>query len=148
MGPIGPVPIVAGVAVFVVWVALAGTFDDPSLRSSVTHPSLRFVWFACRLLGAIVVIPIAEELAFRGYLARRLMDQDFSAVRYTDLSWPAIAISSVIFGVLHQGFIAGTAAGVCYALVARHRGRLSDAIVAHVVTSGLLAASAIVWQFR
>lgn len=140
------IPIAAGVLVCILWVALTRTLDDPSLRPTVIDPAWRGLWLACRLLGTVVVIPIAEELAFRGYLARRLMDADFTAVGYPDLSWPAIVISSLIFGLLHQAILAATVAGVCYALVARYRGRLTDAIIAHGVTNALLAAGAFASQ--
>jgi len=147
-GSFGATPVLVGAAIAALWVALTGTLDDPSLRPSAVSPAWRVPWLMCRLLGAIVVIPIAEELAFRGYLARRLMDHDFSAVRYTDLSWPAIVISSLIFGVLHQTILAATLAGVCFALAARHRGHLSDAILAHMVTNALLAGASLVAQFH
>lgn len=142
------VPIFAGAAVCVLWVALTRTLNDPTLRPSVVDPTWRGLWLGCRLLGTILVIPIAEELAFRGYLARRLMDPDFTAVRYADLSWPAIVISSLIFGLLHHAILAATVAGVCYALVARYRNRLTDAILAHAVTNALLAAGAFATGLR
>lgn len=147
-GSFGATPVLAGAATAVLWVALTGTLDDPSLHPSAVAPAWRVPWLLSRLLGVIVVIPIAEELAFRGYLARRLMDHDFSAVRYTDLSWPAIVISSLIFGVLHQAILAATVAGVCFALAARHRGHLSDAILAHMVTNALLAGGSLFAQFH
>lgn len=136
-------PLLVGTLVAILWVTLAGTFDDPTFHATSVSPRWRLPWLACRVLGAVALVPLVEELAFRGYLARRLMDHDFWAVPLTQLSWPAVLISSLLFGVLHHQFLAAAAAGVSYALVARHRGRLTDAVLAHATTNALLAAAAI-----
>jgi CAAX prenyl protease-like protein len=57
------------------------------------------------------------------------------------MSWPALLASSVLFGLLHRDVIAGTVAGVLYALAARRRGQLGDAVLAHAVTNALLAVT-------
>ena len=47
----------------------------------------------------------------------------------------------MVFGVLPGSeWMAGTLAGVAYALALRHRGRMGDAVVAHAATNALLAA--------
>src|ERR1035438_4153474 len=69
-GWLGPA---AGVAVFGLWIALDRMAASGS--SSGTVPGLTaghgvawMAWLALRALGAIVTVPIAEELAFRGFL--------------------------------------------------------------------------------
>jgi membrane protease YdiL (CAAX protease family) len=48
-------------------------------------------------------------------------------------------MSSVLFGVLHGRWLAGTLAGIGYALAFRQRGQLVDAVVAHMTTNALIA---------
>ena len=68
--------------------------------------------FFCEVLAATVTVPIAEELAFRGFLLRRFISPDFEAISFQTFSWFALLASSVIFGLLHgQRWIAGTLAG-------------------------------------
>ena len=86
-------------------------------------------------------MPIAEELAFRGYLLRRLVASDFESARFRGLTAAPILMSSLCFGALHGGqWLAGTLAGVAFALVFRRRGRIGDAVAAHATTNVLLAA--------
>lgn len=102
-------------------------------------PAWAGTWLTFRVLGSCVTVPIAEELAFRGFLLRRLIDGDFTSVslqRWTPL---AVIVSSVAFGALHQAYLGGTLAGLAFALAQRARGRLGDAIVAHAITNGLIA---------
>ena len=50
-------------------------------------------------------------------------------------------ISSVVFGALHgERWLAGTLAGIVYALVLVRRGRMGEAVIAHATTNALLAA--------
>ena len=87
--------------------------------------------------------PLVEELAFRGYLTRRLMATDFQMVPIGKFSWPSFLISSLLFGFLHERWMAGTLAGLLYALALYRRRELSDTVLAHAVTNGLIVAYAL-----
>ena len=101
------------------------------------------VWLAVRALGAVVMVPLAEELAFRGLLYRWLIARNFDAVAFTRWSWLAFVISSVLFGVLHERIIAGALAGAAFALLMVRSGRLADPIFAHTAAN----ATIIAWAF-
>jgi CAAX prenyl protease-like protein len=98
----------------------------------------------------VLVVPIAEELAYRGYLLRRMVAADFEAVNFRAVgAWPLL-LSSVAFGLAHGSmWLAGIAAGVVYGVVLIRTGRIGEAIVAHATTNGLLAAYVLLlnqWQ--
>lgn len=133
-----------GVLVFLFWVPLVGTPEPGAGEALVLgleelSAPLRAVWLGLRVIGSVVTVPIAEELAFRGFLLRRLSSADFTAISLRSRAPLAWLISSLAFGVVHPSWLAGTLAGLCYALVAARRGKLSDAIVAHAVTNALIA---------
>jgi CAAX prenyl protease-like protein len=88
----------------------------------------------------VVTVPVAEELAFRGYLARRLMSADVEAVPLRGLSLLAVLGSSLAFGALHgRLWVAGVLAGIVFAIVAKIRGRLGEAVAAHAMANLMLA---------
>jgi len=133
----------AGIAVAVPWILLAPAFgaapDSTAAALGAMAPGWAVLWILCRLVGALVTAPLAEELAFRGYLARRFVARDFERVPLERLSWLAVLGSALAFGMLHQRIVAATLAGIVYGLVARRRGSLADAVVAHATTNALLA---------
>jgi len=139
---LGPV---AGVAVFGLWMALDRLGSSSS--SSGTVPGLSpghgvawIAWLSLRTLGAVFTVPIAEELAFRGFLLRRLVSADFERVNYRSTSLVALLGSSAAFGLMHGSrWFAGALAGLVYALVLRRRGRIGEAMAAHATTNALLA---------
>lgn len=133
----------AGGLVFAVWIAAAGVpHVAPGMPPELAAASslVRYVWLAFRVAGAVVTVPIAEELAFRGYALRRLQSAEFTSVDLRKFRLAPLAISSLLFGLLHgRLWIAGTIAGVLYAQAARRRGSIGDAAAAHAVTNALLA---------
>jgi CAAX prenyl protease-like protein len=98
------------------------------------------VWLTFRVIGAVITAPLAEELAFRGYLTRRLIKADFRDVPPGQFRPSSFLVSSVLFGALHGRWLAGTLAGMFYALALYRRRKLSDAVLAHATTNALIAA--------
>jgi exosortase E/protease (VPEID-CTERM system) len=143
VGWLGPA---IGAGVFVLWIALdrlTGTNAANAMPQALGGSSAgaRLTWIAFRILAATVTVPIAEELAFRGFLLRRMISQDFESVPLTRLSWFAVLASSALFGALHGSlWFAGILAGLGYSFAAIRRGRIGEAIVAHATTNALLAA--------
>jgi exosortase E/protease (VPEID-CTERM system) len=137
--------VAAGVGVFVLWMALEPA-TDPAANEAF-GASLRGMgagwasfWLFFRVVGSVVTVPIAEELAFRGYLSRRLIAAEFQDVPMGKFTWFSFVLSSVIFGILHDRWFAGTLAGLAFALVLYRHKRLSDPVWAHAITNGLIAA--------
>ena len=137
-----PQAVAIGVTVFALWIAL-----EP-WKSGKTPPTApvslagagAVAWIIARALGSVLVTPLVEELAFRGYLTRRLMAADFKSVPQGTFSWPSFLVSSSLFGILHDRWIAGIIAGMFYALALYGRRKLSDAVLAHATTNALIAA--------
>jgi exosortase E/protease (VPEID-CTERM system) len=96
-------------------------------------------WLLFRVAGAAITAPVAEELAFRGYLQRKLVASDFESVPFDRFTWRSFIISSLAFGALHQSWVAGTLAGALFALAMYRRGRLADAIATHAIANTFLA---------
>jgi exosortase E/protease (VPEID-CTERM system) len=138
-----------GAGAFVCWLVLgparSGAAATPQGWAGLDLPwGLAAAWLVARGLGAVVMVPLAEELAFRGYLTRRLQAADFRAVaigRFSRLSW---LVTSVLFGMLHGQWLAGTVCGLVYGLALYRRGELTDAVVAHATTNALLGGYVVV----
>jgi len=101
----------------------------------------RFAWLFVRVIGGVLIAPLAEELAFRGFLMRRIQSTEFVSVDPGRCGWSVIAISSLAFGLMHGSrFIEGTAAGAVYGYIYSKTGKLGDAFLAHALTNLLLMA--------
>jgi CAAX prenyl protease-like protein len=53
-------------------------------------------------------------------------------------SWFSFVVSSVVFGLLHGRWLAGSLAGMLFGVALYRRGRLMDAVVAHSTANALV----------
>ena len=147
-----PLRLVAAVAALWVYRKSYSRLDRHiSWRAPAVGALIAGVWLlTARVLAATVTVPIAEELAYRGYLLRRLVDADFQSVKFNDVRWPALAVCAAAFGIMHGGlWFPGILAGLAYGALPIKTRRISEAVVAHATTNALLAAAVLLfdqWQ--
>ena len=144
--PISIVAVAIGVLTFLVWMALAPGYglEDPEKVAAMDPAQLgqpsALLWLLFRVAGYTITVPIAEELVFRGFLARRLIDDDVERVPVGTFTWLSFLASSLAFGLMHGAdWPRATLAGVAFALALYQRRRLADAIVAHATINACLA---------
>ncbi len=134
-----------GVVVFALWVAPEGlypTLTAPSGVDPFAHLSgpWAWTWIGFRILGASVVVAVMEEIFWRGFLLRWIVDQDFLRVRIGTFTWPSFVVTSALFAVEHDRWLVGLVAGVAYNLLLYRTRSLHACMVAHGVTNLVLAA--------
>jgi exosortase E/protease (VPEID-CTERM system) len=135
--------IAVGTAVFAFWLGAAHLILVPHAMPAPlgAMPAWgRLLWIASRALTAVLLVPIAEELAYRGYLMRRLRAEDFESVAFASVGWGSLLVTAIAFGVLHGAlWLPGIAAGVAYGLLLMRTGRMGEAVAAHATSNLLLA---------
>jgi len=154
-----------GIAVFLIWIGpdvLFGPgyrrswlFENSitgSAKTSLTAGLQVSVWFmALRTIGSTLFVPPLEELFWRGWLMRWLIDKDFQKARLGAYTPAAFWIVAVLFASEHGPYWeVGLAAGIVYNWWLVRTRNLADCILAHAVTNGLLAAYVIAggqWQY-
>ena len=136
------ISVVVGVAVGLGWLLSAPSDDaDAFVLSQLLtgFGTMALVtWILCRVIGTVLLVPMIEELFFRGYVLARL-----------DLGGPAwravaLVVSSGLFGLMHDRWLEAAAAGLAFGAVMLWRGRLADALWAHVVANAVVALAAMI----
>ena len=159
--PVGSMAI--GLAVFALWVApdllfhyrntwlfnnaLAGSAKSslsPELKSNTA-----FIILRC--LSSFGLVPILEELFWRGWLMRWLIDKDFLKVPLGTYSPFAFWMVALLFASEHGPYWeVGLVAGVIYNWWIIRTRNLADCILAHAVTNAVLSAYVLLtdqWQY-
>ena len=133
-----------GIVVFAIWIIGARLQAGPAtmpLELAAMPVALRVSWMAVRAIASATVVPLAEELAFRGFLMRRLVAADFQSVPYQSVGIGALLLSATVFGLSHGTmWFPGVVAGLLYGAVTRRGGSLGEAVSAHATTNALIAA--------
>ena len=142
-----------GVAVFVLWINLAFeplTFGRSPGFDPRNNGAIDWALVAARLVGAVVLVPVIEELFWRSLVMRWIQAPDFLAVEPARVGVKALAMSAVLFGVEHHLWFAGVIAGLAYGWIYIRTGNLWTAIASHAVTNSLLGGWVLytqTWEF-
>jgi CAAX prenyl protease-like protein len=144
--------ILAGLAVFVVWVGpdllFPGYHGFPLFSNSIMGhpvyippPNHADPWFRTfRILVSVVAVPILEELFWRGWLMRWLIHRDFERVPLGAYNTQAFWIVAVLFASEHGPYWdVGLVTGIVYNWWMIRTKSLWDCILMHAVTNGVLA---------
>lgn len=130
--------VLAGLAIGVVWAALDRPGGDPALTAGLAAlPPLGLaLWISARVAGTVLLVPLIEEAAFRGYLVGELAGRD--------RRWQAAAalLSALLFSTLHSNPALAFVAGIVFAGVFLRRCRLADAFWAHAAANLVVVAAA------
>jgi len=152
-----------GVAVFAIWVApdelfgyrhhwlfensVTGTASSSlplSMKSNIPFQVLRCV-------SSFALVPVIEELFWRGWMMRWLIDHEFVKVPLGKYAPAAFWTVAILFASEHGPYWeVGLAAGIIYNWWLVRTRNLADCILAHAVTNALLCAWVLVtgqWQY-
>jgi CAAX prenyl protease-like protein len=131
-----------GLGVYALWVrmdwpwAIQGELSD--YNPFVAGSTVGLVLAVIRIFGASVIVPIMEELFWRSFLIRYIVNANFETVRLGTFTIGSFAATVVLFGLEHNLWLAGMMAGICYSGLLYWTGRLWLCIIAHGITNLVL----------
>lgn len=99
-----------------------------------------------KLIGSCCVIAVIEEFFFRGFLYRWQSNTNFWKQPLTEFDLQPFLIMVLVFGLEHDRWFMGMAAGAIYGGFAILRGDIWAAALAHGVTNFLLGLYVIITQ--
>jgi CAAX prenyl protease-like protein len=133
----------AGVAVLGLWIAPQVVFGassrvdgfDPGIFQEGT--SLYWMTVVARFARLVIIVPLVEEIFWRGFLMRYLIKEDFTTLPVGTFQWKSFAAVAVCFMLVHgmADWPAALLCGVIYNFVAVRTGSLAACVLAHAVTN-------------
>jgi hypothetical protein len=136
--------LVAFLILSVAWSAVFNPGKEKLLEQLGTNEATSLLLLSAAL--TCVLAPICEELLFRGYV--------FTALRGWRGTWPAAAITGLVFGAVHAGsapaldLVPLAALGVGLCLLYRYTGSLYPCIAAHSLNNSLAFAALEGWGWQ
>ena len=138
--------IAVGILVFVLWIApqqflkFAPRLDGFNPDVFAANPAGYWGTVIFRFLRLVLVVPLIEEIFWRGFLLRYPINEDFEQVRFGTFSWLSFAIVTILFGFSHSvaDWPVAVLTGAIYNGVAYRTKSLSACVLAHATTNLLL----------
>lgn len=132
--------------VFALWVAPQQFFGFPprllgfNPDTFSAQPALYWSTIVLRFLRLVVVVPLVEEIFWRGFLLRYLISEKFLSVPFGAFSWFSSGVVTLGFGLSHSlgDWPVALLASALYNFVAYRTKSLTSCIVAHSLTNLLL----------
>jgi len=153
-----------GVAVFLVWVApdtlIPGYRDHWLFQNAITGQvssslpegfRMNPMVLVSRTLRAVLIVPIVEELFWRGWLMRWLIGDNFTKVNLGAYAPLSFWVTAALFASEHGPYWdVGLLAGIAFNWWIIRTGKLGDCILAHAVANALLSGYVITagrWEY-
>ena len=121
---------------------------DPFKPGVFPSTTIAWLWIAVRVMGAVLVVPVMEELFWRDFLWRQIIaPNDFKLARVGEFEWPAFIIVPIVFAFVHGNWwlTAIVWAFLVGGLLAYTKS-LGACIIAHATTNLLLAGYVLKWK--
>lgn len=134
----------SGLLVFLLWINMDWTLGsqntpagfDPGIFAA---EPVKWLMIVVRITGAVVIVPIMEELFWRSFMLRYLIDSDFSKVAIGRFSFLSFAAVAILFGLEHHYVFAGIMAGVIFNAICYATRSIAHCILSHAVANLCLA---------
>jgi CAAX prenyl protease-like protein len=147
-----------GLGVAAIWVGLDGHYPElpflggkrSSFNPNVMPRAGMVAFVAVRLLGLVVLVPLIEELFWRSFLMRWVIDQDFARVPIGRVTPLAAAVTSVAFGLAHPEWLPGLITGLAWAWLVWQTRSISACVASHAVANlalGLYVIATGDWKY-
>jgi CAAX prenyl protease-like protein len=151
----GALAVGVGLVVYALWVQMDWAWATQGEIVGGYNPFLAgstvgMVLAGIRVFGASVIVPLMEELFWRSFLLRYVINSKFETIPLGAFTAVSFGITVILFGLEHNLWLAGMMAGVAYNLLIYQTKRLWPCIVAHGVTNLALGIHVLVtgeWQW-
>jgi CAAX prenyl protease-like protein len=138
--------IAVGVIVFLLWISPQAFFGfgprsegfNPDLLA--TQPFAYWSSVLLRFLRLVIIVPLVEEIFWRGFLLRYFINEKFYAVPFGTFSWLSFAAVTAGFTFIHNrpDWPAAAITGALYNFVAYRTRSLASCVLVHAITNLLL----------
>jgi CAAX prenyl protease-like protein len=135
----------SGLLVFLLWInmdwTLGSTHTPAGFNPEIFNDdSIKWLMISVRVTGAVIIVPIMEELFWRSFLLRYLIDSNFTSVAIGRFSLFSFVAVSIMFGLEHHYIFAGIMAGVIFNCIYYYTRSIAQCILSHAVANLCLAA--------
>lgn len=148
----------AGIVVLLIWIAPQAWLGIPPRTDGfnpdlfIESPTAYWTTVILRFFRLAIVVPLVEEIFWRGFLMRYLIQEDFRKVPFGSVTFFSFSAVVVLFSAVHSvdDFAGAIICAVIFNTVAVMTRSLWACVVAHAVTNfglGLYVMNTKQWGF-
>ncbi|WP_337177740.1 CAAX prenyl protease-related protein [Paludisphaera sp.] len=150
--------VATGLVVVAMWVGLDGLYPDlpfmGGARQAFDPNELgtggKWAFIGVRMIGLVLLVPVFEELFWRSFLIRFVIDQEFWKVPIGQVTWMSAGVVSALFALAHPEWLPALQTGLLWAWLLWYTRSVSACVVSHVVANlalGIYVVATGAWKF-
>lgn len=149
--------VAVGLFVIVLWIGLDGLYPDlpflgvrTAFDPNTLPPFQKGLFLAARMTGLVLLVPVFEELFWRSFLMRFLIDSEYQNVPVGKVTWFSAAATSVLFALAHPEWLPALLTGLLWAWLLKRTKSLAACVISHMAANlalGLYVLSTHHWKY-
>ena len=149
--------IAAGLLVTALWVGLDGHYPEFKALGQRTafdpaplKPLARGFFLVVRMIGLVLVVPLIEELFYRSFLMRWIINSDISQVPIGKVTPLALAVTTGVFTGSHPEWLPALLTSLIWGGLLAKTKSVSACVVSHAAANlalGIYVLSTGAWKF-
>ena len=149
--------VAVGLAVLVVWVGLDGHYPEFKFlgkRTAFDPTSMpiapRSAFLVLRFFGLVVLVPLLEELFYRSFLMRWIVNPDFTKVPIGKVTPLGLGVTTLLFGASHPEWLPAMLTALAWGWLLARTKSVSACVLSHATANLALGVYVLAtgdWKF-
>ena len=149
--------VLVGLAVTTAWIGLDGRYPEIKMLGKRTAfdpaalgPAARAGFLVVRFFGLVVLVPLIEELFYRSFLMRWMIDPDITKVPIGKVSLAGLVATTAVFGSSHPEWLPAVLTGLAWGWLLWQTRSVSACVASHAVANlalGVYVLATGVWKY-
>jgi CAAX prenyl protease-like protein len=146
-----------GLLVTAAWVGLDGLYPEFGWlgRRTAFDPAAmprpaRFAFLAVRMFGLVAVVPLIEEIFYRSFLMRWIVDPDYNRVPIGRVTARGLGVTTAVFGLSHPEWLPAVLTGLAWGWLVGRTRSVSACVLSHATANLALGVYVLVngaWKY-
>jgi hypothetical protein len=153
------ISIMVGVGVAVAWVGLDGHYplfkflggERTAFDPNTLSPGIKIAFLIMRFYGLVIMVPLFEELFWRSFLIRWLIEPEFTKVAIGKVTLMTAGVTGGLFALAHPAeWLPALLTGLAWAGLLSKTKTVTACVISHVVANLLLGIYVLTthqWKF-
>jgi uncharacterized protein len=134
--------VLVGLLVTLAWVGLDGhypTFAFLGTRQSfdpnTLSPGMKVMFIVVRMIGLVVIVPLIEELFYRSFLMRWIVDPNYLKVPIGKVTPAGLAATTLVFASSHPEWLPAILTGLAWGWLVGQTKSVTACVISHAVAN-------------
>ncbi len=134
--------VVVGLLVTLAWVGLDGFYPKfaflgtrQSFDPNTLNPATKVAFIVLRMIGLVLIVPPIEELFYRSFLMRWIVDPNYRKIPIGKVTPLGLAATTLVFASSHPEWLPAVLTGLAWGWLVGQTKNVTACVISHAVAN-------------